>query len=293
MVNCFPIRKSLCPQSGRKSNNDMTRKGNASIIENPLLKFLLLKEPEKTISKSGIKFRKKIFPVIAYVGKKLYGLDLTVVENNPIPNDCPVIFACTHGFKEDVLASMLTVDEDMYVLFGNRRQALGCIDGFCVYVTGMILVDRFDKESRKASRDKIKYALSQGAKVAIFPEGTWNNSPNKIVLELYPGIWEIAKEANAVIVPIGTLKDEGRIFSSVGEAISPNGISEREGIIILRDTLATLKWNLMERASSFPSTFVPHGDEGLDYWKSVIDKEIDSVKYYDRYIEERCVYRST
>ncbi|MGN0471688.1 MAG: hypothetical protein ACI4F8_02490 [Lachnospiraceae bacterium] len=37
-------------------------------------------------------------------------------------------------------------------LYGNRKQALGCIDGFCAWVTGMILVDIFNKDSMLASK---------------------------------------------------------------------------------------------------------------------------------------------
>lgn len=261
-------------------------------IENPFLKFLLRKEPERTISKTGIIIRKKIFPLIAFTGQKLYKLNLCTVEKNDIPNDKPVIFACTHGFKEDFLASLITVGEDFYVLFGNRKQALGCIDGFCAYVTGMILVDRFDKESRRASRKKIKYALKLGAKVAIFPEGTWNTSPNKLVLGLYPGIWDIAAEAGALIVPIATLKGKDAVYSSIGKNIDPTTMDKVEGMKYLRDVLATLKWNLMEIETVNDLTVIPHGDAGLDYWKNIVEKEISSVKYYDRYAESQCVYKS-
>lgn len=260
-------------------------------MENPLLKYLLKNEPEKTISKMGIKVRRLIFPLVGFVGSKLYNLKIEKVEINEIPKDRPVVFACTHGFKEDFLASLVTVDEDFYVLFGNRQQALGCIDGFCAWVTGMILVDRFDKESRKASKAKMVYALKLGAKVAIFPEGTWNNSPNKIILDLFPGIWDVARDANAYIVPIATLKGNDRVYSSIGKAIDPNALNKTEGMVHLRDTMASLKYELMIKEKENDDYVVPHGDEGLNYWKNIVDKEINSVKFYDRNAELQAVYR--
>ncbi len=259
-------------------------------VENPFLKFLILNDPKKTISKPGIVIRKKIFPIIAFAGRKIYGLNLCVVKREIIPNDRPVIFACTHGFKEDFLASLLTVGEDFYVLFGNRKQALGCIDGFCAFITGMILVDRFDKKSRNAARNKIIYALKLGAKVAIFPEGTWNNSPNKLVLNLYPGIWDIAKKTHAWIVPIATLKGKDRVYSSIGKAIDVNSMEKDKGVSYLRDIMATLKWNLMEEDTRNDPKSVPHGYKGLVYWNKIIDKEINSVKFFDRLVEQECVY---
>ncbi|MBQ8823500.1 MAG: 1-acyl-sn-glycerol-3-phosphate acyltransferase [Lachnospiraceae bacterium] len=259
--------------------------------ENPFLKFLLRDEPEKTLSRFGIKFRQRIFPLIAYVGSRLYGLKLIIVEKQEIPKDRPVIFACTHGFKEDFLASLLTVGEDFYVLFGNRKQALRSIDGFCAFVTGMILVDRFDKKSRRASKNKMVYALKCGAKVAIFPEGTWNNSPNKIVLNLYPGILDVAKVTNAWIVPIATLKGGDGVYSSIGQAIDSELLEGAEGIQRLRDELATLKWKLMEYESKNNPVTIPHGDAGIAYWQQIINAEIEAVKFYDRIAEQQCIYR--
>lgn len=259
--------------------------------ENPFLKFLLRDEPEKTISRFGIKFRRGIFPLIAYVGRRLYGLKLFIVDKQEIPKNRPVIFACTHGFKEDFLASLLTVGEDFYVLFGNRKQALKSIDGFCAFVTGMILVDRFDKESRRASKMKMIYALECGAKVGIFPEGTWNNSPNKLVLNLYPGILEVAKATNAWIVPVATLKGNNGVYSSIGQAIDSKQLEGDEGIRRLRDELATLKWKLIECESKDNPAKVLHGDAGMAYWEQTINAEIKTVKFYDRIAEQQCIYR--
>ena len=35
---------------------------------------------------------------------------------------------------------------------------------------------------------------------------------------------------------------------------------------------------------------VPHGYKGLVYWNKIIDKEINSVKFFNRLVEQECVY---
>ena len=70
-------------------------------------------------------------------------------------------------------------------------------DGVTFWVAGMILVNRANKESRKAAKAKNTYALKPGASIIIFPEGTWNKSPNELVSGLFSGIYDVAKESGA------------------------------------------------------------------------------------------------
>ena len=135
--------------------------------------------------------------------------------------------------------------------------------------------------------------LKLGAKIAVFPEGTWNNSPNKIVLKLYPGIYDVAKEANALIVPIATLKGSDRVYSSIGKPIDSNLLERNECVENLRDEMASLKWELMvgEYENNGKYESVPHGMQGELYWSDIINAEIDFVKYYDRVAEQNSVYR--
>ena len=118
-----------------------------------------------------------------------------------------------------------------------------------------------------------------------------NNSPNKIVLNLYPGILDVAKLTNAWIVPIATLKGGDGVYSSIGPAIDSERLDGEDGIQRLRDELATLKWKLMEYESKNNPVTIPHGDAGIAYWKQTINAEIKTVKFYDRIAEQQCIYR--
>ncbi len=70
----------------------------------------------------------------------------------------------------------------------------------------------------------------------VFPEGVWNKSPNALSLELWPGIYRIACETGAKIVPIvHYIYDfsehntkviagiDGKLFLPVSVIYGPNG----------------------------------------------------------------------
>lgn len=59
-----------------------------------------------------------------------------------------------------------------------------------MWLVGVILVDRYDKENRAAALRKAERVLGHGGNILIFPEGVWNMSPNLIVRKLYSGIWK-------------------------------------------------------------------------------------------------------
>ena len=80
----------------------------------------------------------------------------------------------------------------------------------------------------------------------IFPEGVWNMSPNLLVRKLFPGVYRIAKETKAPVVPVITMLYEDVFYVNRGEALNIHGYIQDEGISILRDTLASLKYEIME-----------------------------------------------
>lgn len=64
------------------------------------------------------------------------------------------------------------------------------------------MMNRKVEASRRASIPKAVKAMQLGADLVVFPEGVWNKSPNKLILDLWPGIYRIACEIGAKVVPI-------------------------------------------------------------------------------------------
>lgn len=57
---------------------------------------------------------------------------------------------------------------------------------------GIIYVERNSDLSRFESKIKLMHLLAHGKSVVVFPEGTYNCSPNKLHLPLHSGVIDMA-----------------------------------------------------------------------------------------------------
>lgn len=251
---------------------------------NKFLEYLLKNDPEKTISKSGIILRGLINPIIRKALPFTTKTKLKIVRKEEIPN-IPVIFAATHGFQEDIIDTILIADRLAYILIGSLSQIFYSLDGIAAWVNGTILVDRMNDRSRKASKEKMIHALELGASIIIFPEGTWNKSPNQMVSGLFPGVYDVAMATGALIVPIATHREGKYVYGILDKYFDITKYGREEGISILRDKMATLRWELMEEKSFATRSVFPYGEDTNDYWEEYINKLMSEVKFYDYEIE--------
>jgi 1-acyl-sn-glycerol-3-phosphate acyltransferase len=72
--------------------------------------------------------------------------------------------------------------------------------GWGTKITGTILVNRSDRNSRKETRNKVKERLAAGYSVVVFPEGTTYEGPGCLVFK--PGMFQVAAEGNIPVVPV-------------------------------------------------------------------------------------------
>ena len=70
-----------------------------------------------------------------------------------------------------------------------------------LYRYGAIMVDRSNAENRKKSVLQLKSVLRKGISVFIFPEGTFNTTPNPLK-EFYDGAFRIAIETQTPLLPV-------------------------------------------------------------------------------------------
>ena len=102
---------------------------------------------EKVISKKGVIVRKIISPVLRFVVPFVTpNSKLTIVRRAKLPRK-PVIFAATHGFREDAEHTVVMAGRQTYMLNGSISQVLKSFDGITAWIAGMVLVDRTDRES--------------------------------------------------------------------------------------------------------------------------------------------------
>lgn len=172
-----------------------------------------------------------------------------------IPGE-PVIWVSNHHFKDDVLGSLLATSRHANIFFGSIPVFLNTLDGLLAYLNGSAIVNRKSKSSKNASLDKMSYVLNSGSDLLLYPEGVWNKSANKLMINLWHGVYKAAIANNAKVVPIvhyimdptGTInKKRNMIHTVVDDPIDASLYTEDEFIEMLRDKMATWYYLMMEK----------------------------------------------
>lgn len=115
--------------------------------------------------------------------------------------------------------------------------------------------------------------LKKHGNILIFPEGTWNITENKPVMNLYTGAAEMAIESGADIIPLAVERYGDTWFINIGENISSEKYDpdmKRELTDDLRDAMATLKWEIFEKYGHIRREELP--DNASEQWLANIQK---------------------
>ncbi len=116
--------------------------------------------------------------------------------------------------------------------------------------------------------------------------------PNQVVQKLYPSIYYVAKEKNALIVPVTALLD-GKLYHTVlGEPFDVSGYNCEEGLHFIRERMASVKWELMEQFAHAKRTDFAAWEPSMTYWTDYVESTIASAKgLYDPDVENNAQYR--
>ena len=268
--------------------------------------YLLKNEPDLVLSKGGVEFRRKINIIIRTLGKSFLKCP-QIIENrhmllNPtsmtkdngivLPNE-PVIWAPNHYFKDDTLASITALNRHAYILFGSLPQFYNTIDGVTAWLNGVVMTNRKSRESKKASIPKAIKTMEYGADILVFGEGVWNKSPNRLLLDFWPGIHRIAKETGALVVPIAhyiedptNQKKDNCIHTVVDDPIRIDDLPEKAGLNYLREIIATWYYLMMERYGESTRECELVGFKSAnDVWEQSLRDRILTTERYDKEIE--------
>lgn len=251
---------------------------------NKFLEYLLENDPKRVMSKKGYLIRKAFNPLIRNIiaplsSKNKYHID----KNKNLPKDKPLIFAPTHGLKDDIGMGIACTGRHTYLLFASLPDFFGTIDGPALWTNGVMLLDRKTKESRRAAKDKMEYAISLGADILMYPEGTLNKTENLLVQKLFPGIYDVAKSTNALVVPVAIIQEGKNVYSKVCNAIDICQYDRQKGLSVLRDLMATAKYELMEKYSKISRADIGNANE---YWDRFLDDLVNQMlPFYDYEIE--------
>ncbi len=274
-----------------------------------LMRPLLSCDPDKMISPRSVQIRKFLRPVLMALLPAFLDYRQVIESKNALlgvdsPDaplelpDAPVIWCPNHRFKDDIAAS-IGATRHAYILFGSLPAYMNTFNGIGAYINGVALCNRKVKASRQAATEAARRLLRMGVDMMIFPEGVWNKTPDKLLQYFWPGAYRLARESGSKIVPvIHYLADPHKkyrgnvIHTVIADPISLEGLDEQEGLALLRDTIATWYFRLMEKYGQSTREELLNGFETADdAWESYISKHTNFTKYYDKEIERCADYR--
>lgn len=252
---------------------------------NKYLEFLLDNDPKKVMSARGLRIRKIMNPLVRNVIAPLSSKNKFHIEkNNNLPKNRPIIFAATHGLKDDIAAGLCAAGRHTYLLFASLPDFFGTIDGPALWLNGVMLLDRKNKKSRRAAKAKMEYAIALGTDILMYPEGTLNKTENLIVQKLFPGIYDVAIKCNALVVPIAIIQEGKNVYAKTCEPFDICQYQRKEGLNILRDLMASAKYELMEKYSKSCRADIGNAKR---YWQLFLDDLVNQLlPYYDFEIED-------
>ena len=261
---------------------------------NKHLEYLMSYNPEDVVSKSGIKIREIFYPILSKILPLTSKSKLKVIPSYDkfgskiiVPKDKRIVFVPNHGFKDDIALSLLSAKYHSYFVFASIPDFFYTIDGYALNLFGTFLIDRRDKMSKESLQAKVKYAFDNGLKrLVICPEGVRAKSPNELVINMWKGAYLIAKENNALLMPISLLNKDMKIdgdvrkgkkgicYSVLGEAIDPSKLSWEEIEQMLKDAIASRRYELFEKYSTSKRDSLGYG---MSYWTEYVRELINSA----------------
>lgn len=221
----------------------------------------------------GVKVRRFIHPLlmkILAIKSILSGLTYEVIsEDKSAFRDKAVVYAITHIGKFDYEMLIEACDIFAYPFAGDWELMYATIDDYFLRTNGVLWVDTSDKEDRQNSFKFMTKALKQGIPMLIYPEGIWNLTENLPMMKIFPGAVQAAKECKVPVLPIAIEQVEKHFVINIGKEMNFDEVEEAEAVQSLRDTLATLKWEIWEHLPPEKREDIPR-----DYHRKFVDERI-------------------
>ena len=225
-------------------------------IINKLLGKLDNKTVDNFTSNLGLWLRRTFHSVISFLFRtvlRLYYKKKLIVEHKPkLKKGKSYIYALNHSFYLDGSAVIATADKNCYSLFGATEQLYFDLCTFFIWFSGLIYVDRTNKQSRKDSLPKMSRVLKAGNSVLIFPEGRWNDSENLLCQKLFAGVYNLSVDNEVEVIPVSVFKETESeyIYINFANPIKLYKYEKDEALTLLRDNLATMYYEQIEKHAS-------------------------------------------
>ena len=217
----------------------------------------------------GEKLRRFIHPLVIKVlsARRTFKLEIT----GEIPKDQQFIFIANHWCIDDIPTAGEVIGNHVYALVSDEDR--GTLNGLALDLNGVVWTNRLDKAERKRSKEALVRHLSLGHSILMYPEATWNLSPNLPMLPMNYGCVSISLETGVPMLPIYLHFDEDVCRIEINTPFYPMD-NKVKSIEMLRDIMATSAWKFYAQ-----SEHLSRKNLNLDYWEENIAKRYDK---YDR-----------
>ncbi len=197
---------------------------------------------EFLIAKS--RFVEIIHPLIfkVFSGVQKYNLKI----DGAVPEKGNYIYIANHFCVNDIPTAAQVIQKHVFALVSDEDRHK--LDGLFLELNGVVWTSRTDKIMRMKSRDEVVWHLKRGENVLMYPEATWNNSPNLLMLPMNYGCVTISQETAVPIIPLYLFfhKESNTCYVKIHKPFVP--FDDRvESINKLRDIMATTAFNYMEK----------------------------------------------
>ena len=162
------------------------------------------------------------------------GVKLSIQGTSNINNAAPLIFVSNHQSYMDIPCLFKAIPQNLYFTAKQQLKKLPFV-GWYMSLTGMIFIDRSNKQKAASSINKAGELIKRGRNILIFPEG--RRSMNGAIGSFQKGAFHLALKSNASIIPVaisGTANVwykkrfrliPGKVSVSIGNPIPSNGYS--------------------------------------------------------------------
>lgn len=212
---------------------------------------------QKLLQDKTLKDIHEIYQVLA---KKVRNFELEVNGQENIMDDT-YIFACNHSNSHDYYILQEILHDNFYSLCA--KDSLNMMNKILLKLGSCVFIDRTNPFSAFNGRNALIEKVLQKRNVVIFPEGTWCVHPAKLLLPFHMGVIKIAKITGKPIIPIvieyiETDKIECQERDMIKKCIVTIGKplyvqitdDEKDKLVELRNTMASLKWEVYEKQPS-------------------------------------------
>lgn len=192
-----------------------------------------------------------------------YNIDFSknniIVERYPeLESDESYIFVCNHTCPEDIETVLNVLDRNAYLVLGSVETLKYDPEMYLSWLNGMIPFDILDKDERKNLMNKMRRVIKTNS-ILIFPEGSHNYNPNKLINNLFDGPVNLSLQTGKKIVIVTLVRDQEKNISYI-DVSNPvnfddfsikNSDNEKEYVNSLssciRDKMATAVYCMISR----------------------------------------------